>query len=214
MNGVDVRGSCPRRAVIDCARHPPRSPAREHECGLPQRCLQIERFERRDRVARDHDGVPARRRARRCVTAPRCSRRCRRSPACRRPRAAAGGRAGWHRTRRSGPCEGPYRRGRCGPSGLRDGGESEKHHQRSVELDELVVAQASEAVAQAGSGHGGELVDHEAAGLIEPVVGRGVDRDPDQGRIDGWVVNGQTVTDAVASKRSSWTIRTGRGLPV
>ena len=34
------------------------------------------------------------------------------------------------------------------------------------------------------------------------------------GASTGLVVNGQTVTDAVASKRSSWTMSTGRGLPL
>src|SRR5699024_10591269 len=34
------------------------------------------------------------------------------------------------------------------------------------------------------------------------------------GACTGFVVRGQTVTEAVASNRSSWMMRTGRGLPV
>lgn len=49
---------------------------------------------------------------------------------------------------------------------------------------------------------------------LRPVSGDGSTAMRVSGASTGFVVSEQTVTDAVASKRSSWTIATGRGLPV
>jgi len=49
-------------------------------------------------------------------------------------------------------------------------GESKEHDQRSIQCDELVVAEPAEAFAEAGSRHGRDLVDHELARLIESVL--------------------------------------------
>jgi hypothetical protein len=51
-------------------------------------------------------------------------------------------------------------------------------------------------------------------GRSRPLLSVGSTRILISGASTGLVVNGQTVTDAVASKRSSWTMSTGRGLPL
>jgi len=47
-----------------------------------------------------------------------------------------------------------------------------------------------------------------------PLPASGTTPSRTSGAATGFVVSGQTVTEAVASNRSSWTITTGRGLPV
>ena len=47
--------------------------------------------------------------------------------------------------------------------------ESEEHEDRSTQPDEFFVAEPADALAELGAGHGCDLVDHETAGLSEPV---------------------------------------------
>jgi hypothetical protein len=69
-------------------------------------------------------------------------------------------------------------------------------------------------IADVAARHRRDFVDHDSAWLFDPGGGGGFQRDPGQWRLDRVVVSGQTVTEAVASKRSSWMITTGLGFPV
>jgi hypothetical protein len=49
---------------------------------------------------------------------------------------------------------------------------------------------------------------------VKPVVSEGWIESRNSGASTGLVVNGTTVTDAVASNRPSWMMTTGRGFPL
>jgi hypothetical protein len=50
--------------------------------------------------------------------------------------------------------------------------------------------------------------------LVKPAVSEGCTAIRSSGAATSFVVNGTTVTEAVASNRSSWMMTTGRGLPL
>jgi hypothetical protein len=64
--------------------------------------------------------------------------------------------------------------------------ESEEDDDRSVEADEIVVAEPADVIAEACFGDGGDLVDHQSRGLSQPGAGVRSDRQAKQGRV-GWV---------------------------
>ena len=50
--------------------------------------------------------------------------------------------------------------------------QAQKHQQRAVEPQEVVIGQVADPFAETAALHGGDLVDHQAAGVAEPVFGR------------------------------------------
>ena len=83
-------------------------------------------------------------------------------------------------------------------------GQPEKHEECAVEPDHVGVRDAAEAIANVAPRHRGSI----------PVAAVGSTKIRVNGAQTGFAVSGQTVTEAVASKRSSWTITTGLGFPV
>ena len=82
-------------------------------------------------------------------------------------------------------------------------GQPEKHEERAVEPDHVGVRDAAEAIANVALRHRGSI----------PVAAAGSTKIRVNGAQTGFAVSGQTVTEAVASKRSSWTITTALGFP-
>ena len=82
-------------------------------------------------------------------------------------------------------------------------GQPEKHEECAVEPDQVGVRDAAEAIANVALRHRGSI----------PVAAAGSTKIRVNGAQTGFAVSGQTVTEAVASKRSSWTITTGLGFP-
>jgi hypothetical protein len=91
--------------------------------------------------------------------------------------------------------------------------QTKEHHDRPVQPQDVLIVEASDARAHLRFGHCGDLVDHEAARRPQPFLARGSIRRRNSGAPVGSVVKAQTVIDAVASKRSSRRMTTGRGLP-
>ena len=83
-------------------------------------------------------------------------------------------------------------------------GQPEKHEECAVEPDQVGVRDAAEAIANVAPRHRGSI----------PVAAVGSTKIRVNGAQTGFAVSGLSVTEAVASKRSSWTITTGLGFPV
>ena len=67
----------------------------------------------------------------------------------------------------------------------RSAGKSEEHHDRSAKSDEFLVAEFADALTQLRAWDGGDLVDHEAAGLAESIGVIRLDPEPEQRRFGG-----------------------------
>lgn len=91
--------------------------------------------------------------------------------------------------------------------------EPEKDEEGPIEPKEVLVAEPADAGTDLGYRHCRELVDAQAARLLEAVLRIRRDRQPKQSASVGSGVKAQIVIDAVLSKLSSWMITAGRGLP-
>ena len=91
--------------------------------------------------------------------------------------------------------------------------EVEENHQAPRKGQHLCVRNLPDALTQLGSRHRRELVEHDAVGRSQTVDVAGMQGVRSSGISVGSLVSGQTVTDDVASNRSSRMTSTDRGLP-
>ena len=103
-------------------------------------------------------------------------------------------------------------RGQLNGTADSSGAEAEEHEESPLELDQRRCLDPSDHFMRVAPADRGELVDHQEAVLVEPVHLIRDDRHRRSGASTGALVNGQTVTELVASNRSSSTINAGRGL--
>lgn len=124
------------------------------------------------------------------------------------------------RTRRTGGAPGSRRRGARLNSWCQTAGsevrrcsvrQPEESHQSALNLNELSSGEAADPFLNVGAADDGELVDHDIAGRRMPVIAEGCSEMLSKGASTAVVVIGRTVTDSVASKRSSWMMSAGRG---
>ncbi len=64
-------------------------------------------------------------------------------------------------------------------------GKSKEHHDRPAKSDEFFVAEFADAITEFRTWDGGDLVDHEAAGLPESIGVVRLDSEPEQRRFSG-----------------------------
>lgn len=102
--------------------------------------------------------------------------------------------------------------------GMRGGGasasrEPQKHDHRPVDAGHIAFAQAADKRTKPRFGYGRDLVCIRRQFSRRPFVSSGEMTSRKSGASVGSVVNAQSVTELVPSKRSSWRMSAGRGLP-